>query len=218
MKKNKALGYIVLATVFVLVNIIVFVLPTIKTATFWIAYVFMAIAMILQITVWRISFKTGSKLKSKFLGLPLAQISTGYLIIQLLSLAVFTSFPLLPIWISIMVNAVILGFSVIYLITTEVGKSEVSRVEEKVKIKRKFINDLQLEINMIVKKCDKPELKSTLTKLSEKVRFSDPMSDERLNELEEKITTNIAKIKTVEDVRTIELLLDERNEKIKNYK
>ena len=51
MKKNKGMAYAVLAIAFVLFNVIAFAVPTAKTATFWIAYVFTVIAFdtILQI-------------------------------------------------------------------------------------------------------------------------------------------------------------------------
>ena len=49
MKKNKGMAYAVLAIAFVLINVIAFAVPTAKTATFWIAYVFTAVAFALQI-------------------------------------------------------------------------------------------------------------------------------------------------------------------------
>ena len=44
MKKNSAKGYVILGILFALVSIIAFAVPMIKTATFWIAYVFTAAA------------------------------------------------------------------------------------------------------------------------------------------------------------------------------
>ena len=53
MKKNKGMAYAVLAIAFVLFNVIAFAVPTAKTATFWIAYVFTAIAFASQIAIWK---------------------------------------------------------------------------------------------------------------------------------------------------------------------
>ena len=44
MKKNSAKAYAILGLLFVLVSIIAFAVPTMKTATFWIAYGFTAAA------------------------------------------------------------------------------------------------------------------------------------------------------------------------------
>ena len=79
--KNKNLGYAVLGILFVLISVIVFVIPTEKTATFWIAYIFTAIAFVAQIAIWKKALGKEATLKSKFLGLPVVHISIVYLII-----------------------------------------------------------------------------------------------------------------------------------------
>ena len=55
--KKKGIVYAVLGIVFVLFNVIAFAVPTEKTATFWIAYGFTAIAFLLQIGIWQFAFK-----------------------------------------------------------------------------------------------------------------------------------------------------------------
>ena len=49
MMKNKNFGYVVLGILLVLVSIIAFVVPTEKTGTFWIAYIFTIVAIRAQI-------------------------------------------------------------------------------------------------------------------------------------------------------------------------
>ena len=53
MKKNSTKGYVILGIIFALISIIAFVVPTMKTATFWIAYVFTTIAIVAQIVIWK---------------------------------------------------------------------------------------------------------------------------------------------------------------------
>ena len=55
--KKKGIAYAVLAIVFALINIIAFAVPTEKTATFWIAYAFTAVAFLVQIIVWQFSLR-----------------------------------------------------------------------------------------------------------------------------------------------------------------
>lgn len=93
MKKNKGMAYTVLAIAFVLFNVIAFAVPTSKTSTFWITYVFTAIAFALQIVIWKFAFKGADTLKSKFLGIPLISVGITYLIIQLIAFAIFMAFP-----------------------------------------------------------------------------------------------------------------------------
>ena len=75
MKKNSTKGYIILGILFALVSIFAFAVPTIKTATFWIAYVFTAVAFVAQIFIWKTALGKEETLKSKFLGFPVLYIA-----------------------------------------------------------------------------------------------------------------------------------------------
>ena len=140
--KNKNLGYVVLGILLVLVSIITFVIPTEKTGTFWISYVFTAIAILAQIVIWKNTFGKEDTLKSKFLGLPVVHVGIVYLVVQIVAFAVFTAVPVLPIWSAIVACVAILGFSVIFMIAGEAGRGEIERVETKVQKKIFFIKEL----------------------------------------------------------------------------
>lgn len=65
MKKNSSKGYVILGIIFALISIIAFAVPTMKTATFWTAYVFTAIAIVAQIVIWKNALGKEDTLKSK---------------------------------------------------------------------------------------------------------------------------------------------------------
>ena len=222
MKKNKGMAYTVLAIAFVLFNVIAFSVPTAKTATFWIAYVFAAVAFVSQIAIWKFAFKGADTLKSKFLGIPLISVGITYLIIQLIAFAVFMALPLTASWIAIVVCALILGISAICLIGTETGREEINRVEEKVEKKVFYIKSLQVDVEMLASTETDADTKAALTKLAEKIRFSDPMSSEVLAELEAEITVKVKELKTAENkaeiIKVLDSLLLERNKKAKLLK
>lgn len=222
MKKNTPFAHIILAIVFVLMNVIAFVVPSDKTATFWITYTFSAVAFIIQPFVWKIAFGKGKEIKSKFLGIPLIHVGLVYLVIQLVAFVLFMAFPNIPSWIAVIVNALIVGISVICLVSTEVGVKEINRVEEKVKQKVFYIKELQVDVEMLAEKETDTETKKALEALAEKIRFSDPMSSEQLSELENKIKGKVDELKTSGDKialsKDVELLLEERNRKCKLLK
>ena len=222
MKKNNLMSYLALGIVFVLFNVIAFVIPTNKTATFWTAYVFSVIAFAVQIPLWKIALGKKDTLKSKFLGIPVIHVGITYLIIQLISFAIFMIFPTLPVWLAVIVCAIILAISALCAIAGQAGADEINRVEEKIKVKRAFIQFLQTDIEMLYESETDAETKTALSKLAEKVRFSDPMSHEMLGELETKITAKVEELKTTADkkaiISEIELLLTERNKKCKILK
>ena len=220
--KKKGLAYAVLVIAFALFNVIAFFIPTEKTATFWIAYAFSAIAFLLQIVIWKLAFKGTDTIKSKFLGIPLLSVGFRYLVIQVIAFVVFMIFPALPTWIPIVVCSVILGGSAICLIGTETGREEISRVEEKVKSKVFYIKSLQVDVEMLAETESDPTTKAELTKLAEKIRFSDPMSSDALAEIETEIVNKIKEIKTSNDklaiIAVTSALVEERNKKAKILK
>ena len=220
--KRKGLAYAVLTIAFALFNVIAFFIPTEKTATFWIAYAFSAIAFLLQIVIWKLAFEGTDTIKSKFLGIPLLSVGFRYLVIQVIAFAVFMIFPALPTWIPVVVCSVILGGSAICLIGTETGREEINRVEEKVKRKVFYIKSLQVDVEMLAETESDPTIKAELTKLAEKIRFSDPVSSDALAEIESEIVNKIKEIEASKDklaiIAVTTALVEERNKKAKILK
>ena len=222
MKKNKLMSYLALGIVFALFNVIAFVIPTDKTATFWTAYVFTVVAFLLQLLVWKVAFGKKDTLKSKFLGIPVIYVGATYLIVQLIVFAIFMIFPMLPVWLAIVVCSIVLAISMLFVIAGGAGANEINRVEEKIKVKRAFIQFLQADIEMLAESETDPETKVSLKKLAEKVRFSDPMSHEMLGELESRISAKVEELKFADNksalIKEIDQLLLERNKKCKILK
>ena len=222
MKKNSIKGYVILGILFALISIISFTVPTTKTATFWIAYVFTAAAFAAQMGIWKTAFGKEETLKSKFLGFPVVHIGIVYSIIQVVAFSVFMFMPTLPAWSAIVVCSVIAGISAVCMISAEAGRNEIERVEAKVKQKVFYIKSLQVDVELLANNEPDSTVKEELQKLAEKIRFSDPMSNEQLANLESSISTKITELKTatnkVEIMTEIVSLLDERNKKCKILK
>lgn len=219
MKKNSIKGYVILGILFVLISIIAFAVPTVKTATFWIAYVFTAAAFAAQIGIWKTALSKEGTLKSKFLGFPLVHIGIVYAVIQVIAFAVFMFVPTLPTWSAIVVCSIIAGVSAVCMISADAGRNEIERVEAKVQKKVFYIRELQADIELLADNETNADVKTALTQLAEKIRFSDPMSSEQLVDLENKISSKVAELKNaaskMEIITELNSLLDERNKNIK---
>lgn len=218
MKKNTNLLYTILAIAFLVFCVIAFVIPSAKTASIWISFAFTVIAFVAQIIVWKTADGKGEPLKSKFLGFPLIYIGVVYLLIQLIAFAVFIAVPTLPIWISIVACVLILGSSAICLIAADVGKDEVSRVEQTVNAKVSFIRRIQTEIEMLAENEADAKVKAVLQKLAEMIRYSDPMNDESLYSLNQAVSDKVSDLRTngvdkVQVIQSIKALIIERNKK-----
>ena len=220
--KKKGMAYAVLGIAFALFNVVAFAIPTEKTATFWIVYAFSVIAFALQILVWMFAFKGADTIKSKFLGIPLLSVGFRYLVIQIVAFAVFMIFPAQPTWIPVVICSVILGTSAICLIGTETSREEINRIEEKIEQKVFFIKALQVDVELIAETETDPKVKEELISLAEKIRFSDPVSDDTLQEIEAEISNKIKELKYSENKKPIiavaSALLSERNKKAKILK
>ena len=222
MKKNSSKGYILLGILFVLVSVIAFTVPAAKTAAFWISYVFTVIAFATQIAIWKAALGRNESLKSKFLGFPVVHIGIVYLVIQSITLATFLFIPTLPIWSAVVACAAIAGVFAVCLITSDVGRSEIERVSAKVQEKAFYIKQLQADVELLSGAETDAATKSALTQLAEKIRYSDPMSNEQIADIEDRITARIAALKSATDkakiIAELNLLLDERNRKTKILK
>ena len=222
MKKNSTKGYVLLGILFALVSIIAFAVPTAKTATFWIAYVFTAAAFAAQIGIWKTALGKAETLKSKFLGFPVVHIGIVYAIVQTVAFEVFMFVPTLPTWSAIVVCSIIVGVSAVCMISADAGRNEIERVEAKVPNKVVYIRELQADIELLADNESDATVKTALTQLAEKIRFSDPLSSEQIADLENKISIKAAELKTaaskVEIITELNSLLDERNKKCKILK
>ena len=222
MKKNSSKGYFILGILFILVCVIAFAVPTAKTAAFWISYAFTVVAFAAQIIIWNAALGRSESLKSKFLGFSVVHIGIVYLVVQIIALIIFLSIPTLPIWSAVVACAVIAGISAVCMIASDVGRGEIDRVSAKVQEKTFYIRELQADVEMLEEQEQNPEIKISLTKLTEKIRYSDPMSNVALADLEDRIREKVTALRTadhkLEIIAELDLLLAERNRKAKILK
>ena len=219
--KNKT-PYIVIAILFALINVTAFMIPTEKTSAFWIGYVFTMIAFAVVGFVWYLTIGKKQDLKSKLLGSSVAYISAVYLAVQFVAFLVFKFVSSAPSWCAVLVCVAILGISAICMITTNAGTEMITVTENKVAVKRQFIKDLQIEVEMLAESEADGEIKQKLTELAKKIRLSDPMSDPSLSELEDELALKVTAIGTSSEkiaaINEAEALLLKRNKKTKALK
>ena len=222
--KNKTLEYAVLGIllILILISVIVFVIPTEKTGTFWIAYVFTVLAFVTQIAIWEKAFRGKSVLKSKFLSLPIVYVGIVYLIVRMIAFAIFIVTPTLPTWSVIMVCVAIVGIFIVCMFAGKVGQNEINRMQGKMRKRVIFIKKLQMDLELLADVETNTRTKIALQQLAEKIRFSDPMNNDTLVEIEEIIVKKVVELKTASDklaiIQELNLLLADRNEKAKLLK
>lgn len=187
MKKNNGLIMGVFAVVFVLFNFIVLFLVENKTPVFWVTYGFSVIAFLLLAANSFLALKRATTLNDIFFGLPLDIISGLYLSVQIASMLLFNLIPNMNIRWVVVLEVIILACYLILSMSALLAKNVVVDIDHRQKEKVFYIKSLDAEIEGLVIRVTDLKFKKQLLDLQEVVRYSDPMSDDSLCILEQKI-------------------------------
>lgn len=225
MNKNRTRFYIILVILLILFSVIAFVIPMEKTLIFWMSYVFAVVAIAIQAYSYPKAF-SGQGARSMLYGFPIARITTVYLVVQLvMSLVVILltgiKHIVIPPWIAVIVYAVLLGLTLIGLITAEGVREEVERQETAKPVKTEAMRQLQSKAVSIAAACQDPKLKKEVEDLAEEFRYSDPVSGEATEKLEMKLDILLDEFKRNGDttlIKEIRTVLAERNRICKQTK
>lgn len=233
MDKKKIITNIsIYAIALAIFNIISFVIPFRHVGIFWAAYAFGMVAIFSQIGVEVLALMGKTTLKEKIYALPVLKMGLTYLLVQLAVTLVFYIITLFttacPVWIAWVVCPIILGVFAALVLLTDTTRDVIEKVEKETERQTAQVKTFRINIDSILRRVEDKELLKKLEKLSDIAKYSDPVSNETLYDIEAEITDKIARIDTcvrndeVEDAKvlteqTIDLFED-RNALCKNSK
>ena len=189
MKKSFKIYSLIWAICFIVFNVITFVTPneiggvSKFNGSFWVGYVFITIAFIGQLTCAFVAFKA-ENLKKFFYNIPLLSISYGGLVAMLIVGSIFMAVPVLPEWIAIIVCVIILAFNAIAIIKATAAADIVSGIDEKIKTQTFFVKSLVVDAQSLMESAKTDALRAETRKVYEEIRYSDPMSNAALAEID----------------------------------
>ncbi len=222
--KNRQYGYIIIGILLIVFNVMVFALVEEQNFTFAITCVFTNIAIIAQIFIWKISFDNTSKLKQVFMGMPVAYVGFLYLLVQFVACCAVLSCNA-EVSHALVVYTIIGGIFASFIIASTFSRKHINITENQTKNNAVFLRNLSRDLQILTCEEDNPELKCELQKVLETVKFSDPISNETVFNIEDDIVTMVAKVKMItiaEEkhmiIKEIQKLLAERNIKCKAIK
>ena len=192
MKKGIGIYSIIWAICLAVFNVIVFVTPneiagiSKFSGSFWVGYIFITVAFLGQLACAIMAFKANN-LKKLFYNVSLISISYGGLVAMLIVGSVFMAIPILPEWIAIIVCVIILAFNVIAIIKAAAAANIVNSIDERIKAQTFFIKNLTVDAQSLVTFAKSDELHAEAKKVYEAIRYSDPMSNAALSDLEAQI-------------------------------
>lgn len=231
MNKKQKSFVAIFAIAFVLYNVLFFVIPIRKIAASWVMYVFSLIAIIVSAGITAYAFgKEDGNLKSKIYGYPIFKIGMLYVAAQLIIgaiVGILGAFVNVPAWISVVLSVVLLGLTLSGVIATDNIRDVIEEQEEAVERQTKTVTYFKINIESVIDFCEDEDLRKKLVNLSEKIKYSDPVSCDELKAIEQKITDEIDDLKTLigsdleeatKKIVYIENLLADRNRRCKMLK
>ena len=167
------------------------------------------------------------KLEQIFLRIPLITTSYRVLIVTIAATTICMFVPMIPVWVTIIVCVLALGFSVISVVSAQTAGDVVSDTEQKIKENTYFIRQLTADAEGVVRKSKDDNTKKISKEVYEAVRYSNLMSNAQLSDLETQIrfafeeysaAVEMNNEKTVSLAKELVDLLEERNRKCKLMK
>ena len=192
MKKSFKIYSLIWAIVLAIFNVITFVTPneigdvSKFSGPFWVGYIFITIAFLGQLACAFVAFKA-ENLKKFFYNIPLLSISYGGLVAMLIVGGIFMAIPVLPEWIAIIVCVIILAFNAIAIIKAIAAADIVGGIDEKIKAQTFFIKSLSVDAQNLMTSAKTEELRAEAKKVYEAIRYSDPMANVALSDLDNQI-------------------------------
>lgn len=188
MKKKIGVYSVIWAICLAVFNVIAFVTPNEIAGvskfggSFWVGYIFITVAFVGQLVCAFFALKA-ENLKKFFYKIPLISVSYTGLVLMLVAGGIFMAVPALPEWIGIIVCVIILAFNVIAIIKATAAAETVSGIDEKVKTQTFFIKSLAADAQSLMTSAKSDELRAEAKKVYEAIRYSDPMSNFAIAEL-----------------------------------
>lgn len=191
MKKDTMRVWFGLGVLLILYILIAFLIPFVKTAVFWVSFLFTLIAFGVVAVSLYIAFVKNPDAKSKFYGFPIAKIGVMYGAAQLVAGLILMALGLwIPVWVAVLVYAVALGAAVIGLISADAVREEIQRQDVKLKKDVSFMRNLQSKVNQMATQCAAPELRQ----FAEDIRYSDPVSSDALTDIEQELAAAVEEL------------------------
>lgn len=194
---------------------------------FWVGYIFITLAFIGQLICAYIAFKDESKQKL-FYNIPIIRLSYTGLIIMLVIGGLAMVIPDLPIWAGVLVCLAVLVLNAVAVIKAKAAADIVGNIDQKIKSETAFIKELTAKAQSLTNRAKAPMLKKLCTKVYEALRYSDPMSSEKLSDIETRIKGQFAILSdavlsdnldiTESSANELINLINERNNLCKIYK
>lgn len=222
-KKTIGMSLAVWAIIFAIYNVMVFLFLSPVSAVFWLSYGFMLLAFVLQLVGMYLSFKEFT-VQAAFFGIPLAQFTLFYFFAELFMSLVFMFFHNIVWTIPFFLQLLMLAIYGVVAIVSVFARDTAVAVKDKVQQSAAAMRMDTIDIEMLRDDVKDPELKNQLRRLAEAVRYSDPMTNDVVADVDARIKQETIALQTYcedgdipsasESCAKLQRLYVERNKKL----
>jgi hypothetical protein len=195
MTKNQKRILAVIAIVFIAFTVITFAVPFNKNGLFWLSYIFAIISILTQIYVLKVAFDGTDSTKSKFYGFPIAQVGVVYMCVQLVLSIIFMALSTIaPIWLAVVIYILLLALAGIGFISTDAVRDEIVRQDVKLEANVSCMTTLRSIVYPLTDMSSDNNAKKALQDLADEFRYSDPVSNESLKDIESELENQVGEL------------------------
>lgn len=193
--KKYILATVVYAAIFAIYNIIVLFAFSGKDNVFWTSYAFMCVGFVANVVIMLLSFKNRD-VEAAFLGIPLISFSIFYFFAELFISLIFMIFRNnVGVKVPAIVQTIFFLIFVIFAAMALLARTTVKEVSDNVKVKVSELKNLSIDVKILEDACLDRELKNELHKVTEAIRYADPMANDSVSELDNIIRGKVAELK-----------------------
>lgn len=223
-QKNTLMTALIYLVIFVAYNLVVFMVFKDFNNIFWISYAFMVVAFLIHIACVFFIFKNIS-VQAVFFGIPLMSFSIFFVGAEFFCSMVFMIFKArASVKATILIQALLLCAFIVVAVISIMTRDTVQNVDNKIKQNVSFIKGINVDVEMLLQRSTNAEVTGALKKLSETIKYSDPMTNSIVATQEQMIMQYMMELRSVFDAGDmnqvkelcgkIELLFIERNKKL----
>lgn len=203
MKKSFNAYFVGWLAAFALFNLITFIIPESVAVMekydtlFWISYFLITVAFAGNLGCAYYVFNSGSQQKA-FYNIPVFKACTSALVGLVVVGVIFMAFVPVPTWIGVIVCFAILVYNIIAVTKAVVVAEAVSKIDTQIKVQTFFIKVLTADAQVLMGRAS-GDMAALANQAYEAIRYSDPMSNEALSNLEGRIAQQFTDFATAVD-------------------
>jgi len=194
-QKNLVMSILIYVILLIVYNMLVFLIFNDFTNVFWISYCFTMLAFFVQFGALYLSVFKKADVETVFFGMPLASFSIYYLIAQICVGTIFMIFQRIGTTTPIIIQTLILAIFLVVAIIAIMARDSVQEINDQIKTKVVTHKSKVVGVDMLLESCTDVELKAKLRNLSETIKYSDPMSNEAVADVEFRIQQKVSELR-----------------------